>query len=69
MIRYHEYHYWCVYRDAYVARVSVVDKNGREFFQIVTRDGRGYRERREKAVEACCDAIDQGCDPGEVRLA
>ena len=49
--------------------VSIVDKHGKEFFQIVTRDGKGYRERREAAIEACLGAIDAGCDPGEVRRA
>lgn len=69
MIHYHEYQYWCVYRDANVSRVSIVDSHGKEFFQIVTRDGKGYKERREAAIDACLGAIEAGCDPGEVRLA
>lgn len=69
MIHFSEYEYWCPLRDLNVVRVSVVDRNGREFFMVVPADGRGYRDRREKAIDACVEAIELGCDPGEVRVS
>lgn len=69
MTTFSEYHYWSIFRDANVARVSVPDAHGREFFMIVKTDGKGYRARRQEAVSLCMEAIEAGCDPGEVRLA
>ena len=31
-------------------------------------DGRRYREARDSAVDAICQAMSLGLDPGEVRL-
>lgn len=66
MVAFREYHYWSIYHDAEVVRVSVPDSHGREFFQIVVAEGRGYAERRSRAVEACLEAIAAGCSPGMV---
>lgn len=64
-----EHHYWSIFHDANVARISVPNERGGEFFVIVKTDGKGYRARRQAAVELCLEAIEAGCDPGEVRLA
>ena len=53
--------------DAEVARISVPDANGCEYFAIVAIDGKGYRQRRDEAIGKCVEAIKAGCPPGEVR--
>ena len=68
MTSFSEYEYYCPLRDAYVARVSVADDHGAEYFMIVERDAKGYRERRENAIDACIEVIEAGCAPGEVRI-
>lgn len=62
-----EFHYYSPLHDANVARVSVPDDRGGEFFAIVPTDGKGYRERRAEAIDLCLEAIETGCEPGEVR--
>lgn len=65
---YSEYRYWSPVLGCEAARVSLFDHHGREFFMIIeAEDGRGYRQRRDTAVEAIMTAIDMGLDPGEVR--
>jgi hypothetical protein len=67
-MRFSEFEYYSPIHDANVARVSVADNNGREFWMIVERDEKGYRERRHEAIDACAEAIEAGCAPGEVRI-
>lgn len=45
------------------------DRHWQEFFMLIPcEDGRQYREARATAVEAIYTAIEQGCEPGEVRF-
>ncbi len=68
MTTFSEFEYYSVLHDANVARVSIIDPHGAEFFMIVERDEKGYRDRRNDAIDACVEAIEAGCAPGEVRL-
>lgn len=64
-----EWAFYCPFRDQNVVRVSVPDRHGSEFWMIVEQDGKGYRDRRKKAIDCCLEAMEAGCSPGEVRIA
>jgi hypothetical protein len=66
-LRYYEFTTYSPVLDCEVARISLYDERGGEFFMIVPT-GRGYRAARSKALAVMCEAIDDGVDPGEVRL-
>ena len=52
-----------------VARISVFNEHGHEFWREVDAEGRGYRDRVHGALELIDEAMRLGCDPGEVRVA
>lgn len=55
--------------DCTVARISIPDDNGQEFFMLVPqRNPRQRRAERYAACEAIQEAIDAGLQPGEVRV-
>lgn len=68
-IVYSEFEYYSPFRDRQETRISVADEDGREYWTVVGVDGKGYRDRRNEAIDMCVRAIDLGCDPGEVRYA
>jgi hypothetical protein len=67
VITYSEHEYWSIIHGENVARVSVPDEQGREYWTIVPTGGSGYRKRREAAIEMCLEAMRRGLQPGEVR--
>lgn len=67
VVRFTEFVSYSPTHDAEMARVSIANEHGQEFFAIVHYEPRGYRERRDKAIDKCLEAIKAGCDPGEVR--
>lgn len=66
-LHFSEYEYYSVLHDAEVCRISVPDENGREFFAVVPLDGKDYKGRRDKAMDAIVEAMRLGLRPGEVR--
>lgn len=68
MPNYTEFTQWSVIHDSMIARVSMTDNHGREFFAILPDYGeRGYKERKAEALDALAYAIESGMQPGEVR--
>jgi hypothetical protein len=65
-IHFSEYEYYSPILDAEVCRISIPDDNGQEFFAIVPTDGKGYRERRDKAIDTLLEAMRLGLTPGQV---
>ena len=66
---YAEYRYWDVNLDSYAARVSMADDRGSEFYMIVPKSNpKTFRREVSRAVEAIAMAIEQGCNPGRVRI-
>ena len=66
-------HYrYCVIRDCAVARLSLFDERGGEYWMEVPtdqRDGSGripWREARSAALDRISDALRRGDEPGEV---
>lgn len=57
--------YYCIHRDAEVSRVSGFDDHCQEHF-IVVETGKGYRDRRDAAVEKIMASIERGDPAGEV---
>lgn len=65
-IHFSEYEYYSPMLDADVCRISIPNDDGQEFFAIVRTEGRGYRDRRDKAIDSILAAMQQGCAPGQV---
>jgi hypothetical protein len=65
--RYRQYRYWSIFHDAYMARLSMWDAHGAEFFTVIPWDkgGKAFREARAQALEALGGAIEGGQPPGE----
>ncbi len=64
-----EYRYWSPVRGEEVARVSMFNGAGHEFWmELPCEDGRSYRAALRDAAEAIDQAINQGLQPGEVRV-
>lgn len=56
--------------DGEVARVSMADDHGSEYFAIVPKppSGKGWRAKRDAALDLIEEAIDNGDRPGEVTI-
>lgn len=65
--RYRVHRFWSPLLGCEAARVSVADEHGGEFWAIVPAGGKGWRERRDIAVERLSAAIEAGRAPGEVQ--
>ena len=54
--------------DCPVGRISMTDNNCQEFFMLIPDRGRRgeYRAARAAALDAIAEAINSGCEPGEV---
>lgn len=63
-----EYAHWNVLMDCNAVRLSVFDDRGAEFFMLLERDKPRWRDRRREALDAIGEAIEIGCEPGEVRV-
>ena len=61
--------YWSVVHCTRVARLSMADDHGQEYFATVPMAhlrGKGYRERLYAVLDQVRDAITAGAGPGEV---
>jgi len=66
---FYEFRFWSPVSGCEMARISMCDARAQEFFMhIEAGEGKAWRERRTKAVEAILEAMRQGLNPGEVRL-
>jgi len=65
MITWSERTYYSMDLDCQVSRVSGFDDHHQEHWMEVEA-GRGYRERREAAVQRIMESIEGGDPPGEV---
>lgn len=64
-----EYRYWSPVHGEEVARVSMFNDRGHEFWmELPCEDGRAYRSALRDAAEAIDQAINDGLEPGEVRV-
>jgi hypothetical protein len=64
-----EFRRYSAIHDCEMVRLSVGDRHGREFFMMLpAAEGKRWRERRNQALDDIQAAIDQGCEPGEVRV-
>lgn len=64
-----EYRYWSPVAGCELARVSMFNAQGHEFFmELPCEDGRAYRAALREAAEAIDQAIQEGLEPGEVRV-
>jgi hypothetical protein len=65
--RYTEYRAYSPVHDAEMARLSIWDNQGREYWTTVVPDGRGWADRRRYHLDTIMDAIeDRRVPPGEV---
>ncbi len=68
MAAWSEYRRYDVMRDCEVARLSMTDGRGGEYWrEIAVGRAAAYREAREQALDAIEDAMARGDGPGEVR--
>lgn len=59
--------YYSATTDAEMARISMFDSRGSEFWtEVQAGGGRKWRVARERAVELIANAIESGDEPGEV---
>lgn len=66
MATYAEFDFWSPTLGAEAARLSMVNEAGEEFYAIVERsEGREWRQRKDRALEALTTAIDAGMEPGQ----
>lgn len=68
MTRYTEFRFYSVELDAPAVRVSVPDERGAEYYAIVEAGGKGYRDRRELALEELERAIEKGWPAGCIAI-
>lgn len=66
---YSEHKRFSIVAGGMVARISVFNSHGHEYWREVDAEGRGYRDRVQQALELIDEAMTLGCDPGEVRVA
>lgn len=67
MSTYQVIRYYSTTTDAEMARVSMFDSRGSEFWtEIPAAVGKKWRASRERAVELLANAIESGDEPGEV---
>lgn len=67
MTRYREFRFYDGMQDRDAVRLSVGDGQTGEFYMILPRErGRRWRERRDEALGYIEQAMQEGCEPGEV---
>lgn len=68
-MKYREFAHWSLALDCPAVRLSVWDERGGEYWMLLPRrPGDKWRKAREEALESIAEAIEQGCEPGEVRV-
>ena len=68
-VTYIEHTFYSPFLDCEATRISVPDARGGEFYMIVPRAiGMSWRKTRDEALDNIATAIEQGCEPGEVRI-
>jgi hypothetical protein len=66
---YRQFRFWSADLDSEAVRLSMADRQGREYYAIVaSATGKGWRARRDAALDAIDGAITAGDEPGEVRV-
>ena len=67
---YGEFRSYSPLTDSDLVRISMWDKSGSEFFMLVPDSGSSkiFRAARQSALEAIMTAMEQGLQPGEVRI-
>jgi len=64
---YQEFRAYSPFYDAVMARISMTDERGGEFFALIpAMSGKSYRKAKAEALEMIGEAMAQGCQPGEV---
>jgi hypothetical protein len=64
----HEFDFWSPMLGCDATRISLTNANGSEFFAIVSRDDeRAFSKLKREAIEKITEAMEAGCEPGEVR--
>ena len=67
---YQEFKSYSPFHDAVMARISMADERGSEFWiAIPAQSGKPYRTAKAEALEMIQEAMTQGCQPGEVQRA
>jgi hypothetical protein len=69
-MRFAEFRYWSPLHYCNVARLSMVNDKGEEYFCIVPMRGTGKQNKMEKqrALDLIADAIENSAEPGPVSL-
>ena len=68
MTHWNERVYYSLAVDCEVSRVSGFDEHSQEHWTLV-ETGKGYRDRRNAAVERIVASIEAGDEPGEVKVS
>jgi len=66
ILHFSEMTHWNPLLGCKAVRLSVGDERGGEFFMLVAKPDRGWREERARLLDLIQEAIDSGCQPGEV---
>jgi hypothetical protein len=70
MTGYLSFRFYSPEMDTAAVRLSMADSRGREYYAILPGgSGKGWRERRDTALDAIEAAIEAGEEPGEVQNA
>jgi len=67
-MKYAEHRFWSITHGQKVARLSIADEHGQEFFMIVPTPDRGWADERADLLQTIATAIEMGLAPGEVRV-
>jgi hypothetical protein len=67
-LAYAEFPHWNAILGCKAVRLSVADERGQEFFMLVPKPDREWREEKAKLLDLIAEAIESGCQPGEVVL-
>lgn len=68
MRRYGIFRFYSVELGEPAARLSMVNDHDQEFWVIVPTMGKGWRQRRDEALDTIDAAIESGEEPGEVAI-
>ena len=67
MSTYQEFKSYSPFYDAVMARISMTDERGSEYFVLIpTKSGKAYRAAKAEALEMIGEAMAQDLEPGEV---
>lgn len=67
-MQYQEFRAYSPLYDAVMARISMTDDRGQEFYALIPAvSGKPYRTAKAEAIEMIQEAMADGCQPGEVQ--